>query len=65
MCPLQERCMTVKFIQVNKVKLSDMNNISLHTSQAHITVLTVLSLTTVTQLQNTVLQHPTTIPEQP
>ena len=22
MCPLQERCMTVKFIQVNKVKLS-------------------------------------------
>ena len=45
-----------------------MNNISLHTAQAHIsyrTVLTVLSLTTVTQLQNTVLQHPTTIPEQP
>ena len=32
MRPLQERCMTAKFIQANKVKSSDMNNISLHTS---------------------------------
>ena len=70
MCPLQERCMTAKFIQVNKVELSHLTRITfLYTLHKHTffyrTVLTVLSLTTVTQLQNTVLQHPTTIPEQP